>query len=576
MESSSGNSGEGGLPVEKADEFDSDVSIAAFHDLLGRGTDRRSFLETLSRLPREITGYRILGKSVGDLAKEAAVSGAAGALFRIGLGSAGVGGIALGATVGAGVAGIMEIRRQAIENQRAHPERTALKEKLKSLNPHDKKKLVMAIGRGAVFGAAGGIIGGYLSETGFGEAVKGVFSRVGELKDAVMREEEVVLVNGVDLQTPVLAEAPTSTPSPAGEGRPGAVDILGGAFHNVGLKIHETTGWGLPSGESAPTGAETPPVLVTGGSRFGPIDAVGGLLHNIGLKAHEVTGLGVDAGKTFVDHSKYFVGRMEITDSSPEWIKSINSLDGTYAKAVQGTVGEYWPQLEEEALGITNGIIEQNLSLPRNPVAVSNHILHILEDKANRAFDSHLQSLVNQGIDLNTITDEKFEEMIEKTGRDTFEQWLQTDSTKDITAGAQKLLEIQFQINQLVDKPEIAVNRIVPAGTSFFEAIFPGDIDVNNTEHLKRVIPDMAAHDAANYVELQRGNLGWTGVTGDHPFPAYPGEILYLMRLSEGGDLSALYRLRDALRGIPPQEVQIEVLTDEGKKKVLELLKQLG
>ena len=210
----------------------------------GFGGGIKEKAEAISRLPREITGKRIFGKSVGDLAKEAAVSGAAGALFRIGLGSAGVGGIALGATAGAGVAGIMEIRRQAIENQQAHPERTALKEKLKSLNPHDKKRLVLAIGRGAVFGAAGGVVGGYLSETGFGEAVKGAFSRVGELKDAI----------GANFQTQV-TEAPTSISAPIEGGRSGVIDVLGGALHNVGLKAHEITGIGV--GEM-PWDARTP------------------------------------------------------------------------------------------------------------------------------------------------------------------------------------------------------------------------------------------------------------------------------------------------------------------------------
>lgn len=531
-------------------------------------------LRELGRIPKEVMGFRIFGKSVGDLAKEAIGYGALGALFRIGLGTAGWQGFAVAAGAGAGVAAVKEIKRQYSENQAANLDRTALKQKLKSLGPHDKVRLGKAIIKGAAFGAAGGIVGVYLAETGFGEAVKGAFGKAGEAAGTVGRWRESWQIPQSEAP---LRDKPFISP---------VAEAIGGVFHNVGLKIHEPTGWGLDSGqpstlaEAQPTPADTAelakqPPSATGVSRFGPVDVVGGAFHNLGLKAHELTGWGLDAGRNFVDHSKYFVGRMEITDSSPEWIKSINSLDGTYGKAIQGTVGEHWPQYSEEAFRITDSIGAQNPNLPNNPNAVANHILHIMEDKANQAFDSHLQTLVSQGVDLNNITDEKFEEMVKKVGRETFEQWLQTDATKDIIEGSQNLLQVQSQIESLVTSTPnlVAETKIISGGTNLFDAIFP-NVDKNNTEQLIGILPDMGAQIAVDYRNLILSS-SWTNIIGNNPFPAYPSEIPYLLQRAEGGDIGALMRLRSVLDIILSQDITLRKLSPEAVKKILELLKQI-
>jgi len=175
-----------------ASRFDAGIAAAGERDaLITPGARERFSWEKLSNLPREVTSFKILGKSVGDLAKEAAMSSIAGGFFKIGFGAVGVGGIAVGGVAvgpiavgslaGGGVSGLMEIRRQAIENQTAHPERQRIFEKIKSINPNDKKKVVMAFGRGAAFGTVGGIVGSeWFGNTGAGQLVRGGFSKVGE------------------------------------------------------------------------------------------------------------------------------------------------------------------------------------------------------------------------------------------------------------------------------------------------------------------------------------------------------------------------------------------------------------
>lgn len=249
----------------------------------------RPLWETLSRLPREITSYQILGKSVGDLAKEVVVSGAAGALFRIGLGSAGVGGIGLAAAVGGGVMGIKEHYKHTNETwQRMRAEqgvaRLGAGDTLKGFfNPDEKRKITLAIGRGAMFGAAGGVVGGFISETGVGEAVKGAFDQAGQFKDKMLEKAGAVTTSGYTVTvTPVESGAqaaptaptetptsvpptstvepsdtPTTVPSPSPTGTPvppastdiaplrdkpiiGPVaDVIGGGFHNLGLRVQE-------------------------------------------------------------------------------------------------------------------------------------------------------------------------------------------------------------------------------------------------------------------------------------------------------------------------------------------------
>lgn len=145
-----------------------------------------------------------LGRSVGDLLKDAAVSGGANLAIRLAAGSAGFGaGIGLAAIAGAGAAAAREIRRQYLENQQVNPEQQGLREKIKSLKPHDNKRLLLAASVGAVSGILGGGAGELIVQTDFGHAVagvfKGVFDRFGN--------------SPVD----VLTATATATPIPASE-----------------------------------------------------------------------------------------------------------------------------------------------------------------------------------------------------------------------------------------------------------------------------------------------------------------------------------------------------------------------
>lgn len=124
---------------------------------------------------------QVFGKPLSEFALGMAAGFGMSGLARAGLMLAGFEGVGLavaaGATVGTVKAGGGEWLRQARNNwsklreERAAAEgvevgrvRLKLKERLKGLKPTDTKKLALATGRGAVFGAIGGLVGGKLAE----------------------------------------------------------------------------------------------------------------------------------------------------------------------------------------------------------------------------------------------------------------------------------------------------------------------------------------------------------------------------------------------------------------------------
>lgn len=469
-------------------------------------------LRGLSRIPREITGFRVplTGRSVGDLAKEALVSGSLGALFRIGLSTGGIGGYGLAIAAGGGVSGIREHfkkvnetwasmrQEQGIEGVRKLGKGDTLKG---FFNPDQKKSIAGAIARGAVFGLGGGIVGGWLA-------------------------------------SPVSSEAPVIG---------GIKQTAGDAFHDVGTRIHEQTGIGI----------QRPPMI---------------------------------------DKSKYFTADVEIRSDSPQWIKTINNLDpdhGIYAKTVQGTVGEYLPGMEQQANDLAYELANQK-NLDRSLSAsdlfiIRNHVQHILEDKANQAFDSHLQNLVNKGIDLNTISDEQFEGMIKKAGREAFEAWLEGDAVKDIKMGIGDVISAESQIEQYLGNTPNAFDVVqIPKGKSAFEVLYPG-VNVEDIDALRKEVPSMVAHIATNHEALISDSgisIRWEEDVINKridplpsPFPyfeAYFGELNYLMLLIQKGDVMAIFRLRDALKHIMIYDnATIRKLHPDAVGTILKLLEQV-
>ncbi|TSC87447.1 MAG: hypothetical protein G01um10147_624 [Microgenomates group bacterium Gr01-1014_7] len=562
----------------------------------------RSMRETLSRLPGEVTSFKILGKSVGDLGKEAAISGTAGALLRMGLGAtAGVAGFTavpvwgIAAAGGGIMGGVREHFKRTNETwarMRQEQGREVLGVVNKKLgkgdtlkgffNPDQKRSITFAIMRGSAFGGAGNVAGGWVAETAVGQAVKGVFSGVGEAKDEFLGgvgglKDAIGAARSADTSGGAAAATPTETPTPTATSTATPTPTA--------TEVPKTATALPPSPTVQPTPAETqtsvphsiPEALGRGIPFIGkPLDAVAGGFHNVGLKAHEITGWGLDAGKTFVDHSQYFKGRMEITDSSPDWVKNINSLDGEYGRAIQGTVVENLPEQRVKAQEIAHIIMDERgqpyYTYQTN--AISNHIQHIMEDQANKAFDSNLQSLVDRGVNLNELTQKQFEEMIKEEGRKKFEEWLRDKATDDITEGVKAILNTEDQIKQVLSQGQglVAEVRPVPAGTNVFDVVAPPNADTD-IEFLKKIIPNMTANIAANEGVLT--GWYWEG-NPERVYPAYLGELNYLMKKAEEGNLEALLRLKDAFKSVRPSDSQFKMLTPEGIKRVLEILRQLG
>lgn len=192
-----------------------------------RANSGGSKLKELARSYMEAMGFKILGKPVGDLLKEALVSGSLGALFRIGLGTAGLGGMGLGAAAGGGVQGLKEHYRQTNatwQKMRAEKEVSRLNavDILKGFwNPNEKKKIALAIGRGAVFGFGGGYIGELVAGTPVGETIREAFSSVRETlwgppatpapSPSESAEGAAVSATGTPTPTPTETVTPTQT-----------------------------------------------------------------------------------------------------------------------------------------------------------------------------------------------------------------------------------------------------------------------------------------------------------------------------------------------------------------------------
>lgn len=153
---------------------------------------------------------KFFGKAVTDII----VGGIAGAGVKLALGAAtgGTGGALVGGAVGAVKAGIQEYRQMNRENSSdAEWKRKNLKEKLFT----NKKRMAVAVGRGAAFGALGGAIGVEITDffQGNGFDVPGL----GNFGSSDHSETPASSVDIAARPTPTMPEAakPDSTPVPS-------------------------------------------------------------------------------------------------------------------------------------------------------------------------------------------------------------------------------------------------------------------------------------------------------------------------------------------------------------------------
>lgn len=567
-----GTGGWGGDPAELARSFDTGASAAADRDAVITPVGRERFSwEKIANLPKEVTSFQILGKSVGDLAKEAAVSGTAGALFKIGLGTAGVGGIVLGATAGAGVSGLREHFKRTNETWA----RTRVKQGVGRLNKRDtlkgffnpdhKASITFAIGRGAVFGAGGGVVGGWLAETPVGTAVKEGFSKVGEGVGGIFSGAGGVTRATVDAAGGVKDTAGSMKDSlniGAPEIKPDT-PILGGVTqtaHTVGSITHGVTSIGVgempwdarvapvipetapPAPEpiqppAAPPPAEAPPAPPA------PVPAPEPIAAPVEPEAPPPSGPQPDTIAASINNPE-----IQIPDDAPQWMKDANDINKDYGLTKQALVGEYFfaenNNVVDKALEVfvaTDGRVFADLS-PVEQETVRDHLMHVMEVHVNQDFDSHLEEAVNKNISLDDM---------KSIGRSSFEQWKNSaDFTNQMTQEASNIVEVHDQINDLVQEA------------------FSGRIsqDVLNLDYAPEKLGSIIA---TNYDTLFNG---WHKIHPDQQFPVHLSEIRYLILLAQEGNESALIRLKGAFGGVAVGQDHLYWYPDL-QQKIMELLR---
>lgn len=262
----------------------------------------RPLSESLSRVPENIKNFKIFGKPWTDVAKEAAVSGALGAAFRIGLGSTGVSGVALSAAAAGGVGGIKEhfkMTNQKWADMRTEQgvSRLGFKDTMKGffkLNKSEGKQLAMAVGRSAAFGAVGNMAAGFIGESAVGHVVKGAAGGLRDLAGEKLTELAGMTASPAhaasldQLTTPGTPEAPTPVGTPTPPVEPGihekvisgAGSILGGARNTAGGGLN-AIGQNIPSLE---VGIPPNPLEGVGA---GVKEAVGGGFSNLSTGVSE-------------------------------------------------------------------------------------------------------------------------------------------------------------------------------------------------------------------------------------------------------------------------------------------------
>lgn len=237
---------------------------------------------------------------------------------------------------------------------------------------------------------------------------------------------------------------------------------------------------------------------------------------------------------SFIEPGRYSP-KITIPDNAQVWIKDANNFDGVYAKSIQAEVGKYYQ-------GTIDKAVEQLLSQQgKTPADLSqsslegmrNHMLHIMEDQGNRAFDSHLADAVKNNIALDQM-----KEISERS----YVEWLNSNGMNDLVNGGKEFLEVDNQIHPLGNLRDTVTGlegvqmrlggNMINAGEILTNGFFLDGKE--NPQQLGALI-------AVNY-DMLFGN--WKATYPDLSFPAYLGEILYLIQRADGGDTASLERLR--------------------------------
>lgn len=561
MAETSGEAGGwGGNPEERARSFDAAAGAAADRDALITLRGRTKVFN----VP--------VGEILKKMGKESLLSVPVGVVAGMAVGTMGLGaaaGLVTSGLAGAAKEGIKEHGRQTTEKwERIRTEKGV--NRLWNpwdlargfLNPDEKRKLGAAIGKGTlkglVFGSAGGafggVIGGALADTAVGHAAGAVAENVRGLTGGalVAAREAVGHVGGVkdaagawkdswglpgagQLGIPVASEvppAPATEPQAPGRGIPlvgRAADVIGGGFHDTGLKIHETTGLGI---DQAPSGR------VPGSESVAPTEpepAPAGGPPAPSAPYPEPIAVSINNPE------------IQIPDDAPQWMKEANDINKEYGLAKQALVGEYF---FAENNNVVDKAIESYLSSqgktlvdlsPLELETIKDHLMHVMEVHVNQDFDSRLPEAVNKNISL---------EEMKSIGRESFEEWINSGGfNTEMVQEAAKVVEVHNQINEIMSTTKLGGYEIpVSADVSFSFAVEDYFKNAPRPPSLDQFIPQsLGIHIASNYDVLYNG---WNRVHPDLPFPVHLGEAVYLVEKAEAGDVDALMRLKAAFSGI--------------------------
>lgn len=502
--------------------LDEAIGAAADRDAVITPVGRERFSwEKIANLPREVTNYQIFGKSVGDLAKEAAVSGAAGALFRIGLGSAGLGGIGLAAAAGGGVSGLREHYKRTNETWArmrqdqniAEGKKLGKGDTLKGFfNPDHKASVALAVGRGAAFGATGGIVGGWLVETPVAEAVRRGFSAVGGIKDAVGGVKDAALAwkdsnigtPEIKSDTPILGRLAGAQPAP---------EVSAPAE----VKIPEVVSPPVAEGPKIEAGPNSPEIKLP-----------------------------------------------ENLQPREQWMLEANDINKDYGLMKQAEVGKIVPKIDEF-------LAAQNIT-PANtdPIryeTLRDQLIGNAESKINKVFDSHLQEAVERGMSLDQV---------HQTWNKDFTSWVDTGMNGDLTTSLQSIQQGMVQIDQVVSIP----TNLTPVG-SYFEPSTGKPFDTSfqwSDQTLDWWNQNAKAYGALVAVNYDTFFESWKRAYPNLEFPVHLGEIKYLVEAVERGgsdSTEALTRLKAILKGISGGEklIRLRIVGVDEVWKILTNLK---
>lgn len=377
-----------------------------WEDLLNQlNRDNRSKWEKFTSFHPRIFG-KTSEKSMGDLLKEAGAHTALGILIRIGVGTAGVGGIPLAIVAGAGVKGIPEYYRRTNETwvrlKAEHGGNLGKGDRLKGFfNPDNKTSIALAVGKGATFGLIGNEIGSALSQL----PQLGIVKTVSEALGARLV---------------------------------GAVGAVKGVLPEVSIRPEAEV---IKEPEVQP---QVPPPAKTG------------------ISSPDAWKLQVEGGTLGAQPAFIEAGpnspEIKLPENAQEWVRNANDIHQEYGIMKQAEVGKLLPKIDEFLA--SQGFTTSNTD-PITYETMRDQLIGVAEAKVNEVYDSNLQEAVTNNMTLNHVHDR---------WNENFTSWAEDGMKSDLAESLESLQESTVQLENAASNPAyLESNQFPPvaAGETF-------------------------------------------------------------------------------------------------------------